>query len=272
MNGGPDQPDNGFAAAWIGDRAFAELPWELFFPVQRLGTFQPSDPAAEWPEVTVGDLIRPEKIGDLCDDAGQFEERREEALHRAPQEEEPKEEEETEGPKPPVPVFVDFLLIPIGRNSRGEIVRYPTLFSSDLEPAPPFLAELSVRLSGGIKEDRGANPKVKLAGRLQVGHLYLEFGRRLAKEKRSREGNAVVNIDICRSLEAYLETELSVYVPLSAWDILCKLARFQSVFASGEEFRGYLKDVRAWALSRWPEFRELYPGVAPLTDQDAPGP
>jgi hypothetical protein len=60
---------NGFWAEFVGSEEFGCLSFALFFPFQPQ---VPHAPVAGWANVTVGDLIPPERMGQLVDDVQQI--------------------------------------------------------------------------------------------------------------------------------------------------------------------------------------------------------
>jgi hypothetical protein len=240
----------GFTAAWIGtEQAGASLEFTSLFPFPQLGGLRPADPVPDWPGVRVGDVIPDAAVGELFDDVPQLRAR---AL------------EDCGGARATLDAE-QVLLIPIERDGRGGFVRLPPLVTKDIDQETPFLLRLH---SGHSGADDAAAPDAPQ--RLTVHRLWLKAGRWAAKNK-IRSGWAVVTTDICRALEAHIEKNLNVSVPISEWSAVWRLAGFRRLFSSDHIFKLFLEELLRRALCQWPEFRPLYPNVEPLmNDEDLP--
>jgi hypothetical protein len=177
MNHRRGAKQHGFEAALIGGPAFASLPLNWFFPVPPLGGLDPVVPVdPEWPTVTLRDLISDAELGDLDDDVAES--------VVAPRSPEGAEAEEDGGVKPE---NGGEWLISIVRNASGEVEHQHGLHSGSLNPPPYFPTKMCSELCGvageGEEDEEERNPKADPTARLQVSHLYLELGRRLAQRK-----------------------------------------------------------------------------------------
>jgi hypothetical protein len=155
-----------------------------------------------------------------------------------------------------VTLKADYLLIPIRRAADNN------LFSSQLQPEPPFVRRLCDNHATGGGEDVEDDDRLK---RLQAHHLLLVILREITSG-RIKDGCASLTVDDCRSLAKYLAEELQVSAPL--WEPLVRVARFRSCFATDDQFRVFLREMRARALARFPEFQREYPTVAPFREPE----